>query len=182
MSRLELDHIIELLRNFARENKSALDVLLVGGLALHHYGMKERSTVDLDAEVRGDIEGLFAYLKSHRIPSDLGENFSGWSVIAMPPGYRERAVLIHQEPRLTLKVLNPVDFIHAKLRRFTEEDIQDALFVTKKFKIAAKEIELAVDEAIKNSPKDTAIFFFKNNVKIFLKKFFPSAHAYEKKR
>jgi len=170
LSFLELDNIIELLRKFAHEKESNLDVLLVGGLALHYYGMKDRSTVDLDAEVRGDIEGLFAYLKSHKVPSDLGENFSGWSVIAMPPGYRERAVLIRQEPRLTFKVLSPIDFIHAKLRRFTEEDINDAYFIAKKFKIDAKDIESTAEEAIRNSPKDTAIFFFKNNVKIFLGK------------
>lgn len=170
MSQLNLNNIIELLKDYTNKKNSFLDVLLVGGLALHHYGMKDRATVDLDAEIRGDVEDLFGFLKSKHIPADLGEDFSGWSVVAMPDGYRERSIQIFRDKKLTVKVLHPVDFIHAKIRRFTEEDIEDALFVAKKFNVKAEEIESSAKEAIKNSPKDTVLFIFKKNLTVFLKK------------
>ncbi len=54
--------------------------------------MQDRATIDIDAEVRGDIEGLFSFLKSKNIPADIGEDISRWSVITIPPGYRERSI------------------------------------------------------------------------------------------
>ncbi|HEX5545487.1 MAG TPA: hypothetical protein VFX10_08320 [Nitrospira sp.] len=47
---------------------------------------------------------------SKSIPADLTQNFSGWSVVAMPPGYRDRAVALINQPRLRIRVLSPVDF------------------------------------------------------------------------
>lgn len=170
MSQLNLKNVIEILKNYVNKENLSLEVLLVGGLALHHYGMKNRATIDIDAEVKGDIEGLFNFLKSKQIPADLGEDFSGWSIVAMPDGYRERAIRIFGDKKLTIKVLHPVDFIHSKIRRFTEEDIEDAIFVAKKFNIKIEEIEAAAADAIKKSPKDTVLFIFKKNLHIFLKK------------
>jgi hypothetical protein len=56
------------------------------------------------------------------------------------------------------------------LRRFTEEDIGDAVFVARRYKIGAKEIEKKSEEAIKNSPKDTALFIFRRNIAVFISK------------
>ncbi len=86
----------------------------------------------------------------------------------MPPGYRERVVEIYGDEFLTVNVLDPLDFIIAKLRRFTEEDIEDALFVARKYNIGVKEIEKRAEEAIRNSPKDTALFVFRRNINIFV--------------
>ena len=170
MSPLELDPSIALLRAFVKETEGSLEVILIGGLAVQHYGLKKRATVDIDAEVKGDIEGLQNYLRAKRIPADLGENISGWSVVAMPPGYRDRIIPIHQEERLKVSVLDPVDFIIAKLRRFTEEDISDALFVAGKYHIDPARIKHAAEEAVRHSPKDTALFLFRGNVDLFLEK------------
>lgn len=168
MSQVDLERILSLLKEFAHGKGSRLRVILVGALALQHYGMRDRATIDLDAEVAGDVEGLFQFLKSHRIPADLGENISGWSVIAMPPGYRERAVALYQDDFLEVKALSPLDLIIAKLRRFTEEDIQDARFIAEKYRIKAEEIAQSAEEAIRHSAKDTALFLFRTNVQIFL--------------
>lgn len=65
---------------------------------------------------------------------------------------------------------NPFDFIIAKLRRFTEEDIGDAIFVARRYKIEAEEIEKKAEESIRNSPKDTALFIFRKNIAIFISK------------
>lgn len=169
MSQVNLGKIIGLLKEFTSSRRSSLHIILVGGLAVQYYGMEERATVDFDAEIAGDIEEVFDFLKSNHIPADIGENISGWSVVAMPPGYRERTIETYKDEFLSVKVLHPLDFIIAKLlRRFTEEDIKDALFVAGKYNIAARKIETMAGEAIKNSPKDTALFVFQENVNIFI--------------
>ena len=170
MSQVELKRVIELLKEFTRADKNRLQVILLGGLALQYYGMKNRATVDIDAEVRGDIEGVFNFLRSNNIPADIGENVSGWSVVGMPPGYRERVIGIYNDELLQVNVLHPLDFVIAKLRRFTEEDIEDALFVVKKYNIRGEEIETLAETAIQNSPKDTALFVFRRNIDIFVSK------------
>ncbi len=170
MSQVELDRVIELLKEFTRADKNRLQVILLGGLALQYYGMENRATVDIDAEVRGDIEGVFNFLRSNNIPADMGENVSGWSVVGMPPGYRERVVGIYSDEFLQVNVLHPLDFVIAKLRRFTEEDIEDALFVVRKYNIRGDEIETSAEAAIRNSPKDTALFVFRRNIDIFVSK------------
>jgi hypothetical protein len=167
---VSLEKIIGLLKEFAWQRKSDLQIILLGALALQYYGLEDRATADIDAEVKGDVEGLFNFLRSHNIPADLGENISGWSVIAMPPDYKERVIEIYRDEFLRISVLHPLDFIIAKLRRFTEEDIGDAVFVARRYKIGAKEIEKKSEEAIKNSPKDTALFIFRRNIAVFISK------------
>lgn len=168
MPPIDLDRATALLREFVRERRQPLSVLLIGGLALHHYGLSDRVTADLDAEVRGDIEALLGFLRARGLPADLGENISAWSVVAMPPGYRERSSAILTEPLLELRVLSPADFVIAKLRRFTEEDIRDALFVARKFNLVPAEIRRLADTAIVASLKDTALFAFRTNLQLFL--------------
>jgi len=170
LSRLDPEAILEILKEFTSVKGSLLEITLVGGLALHYYGMKDRATVDIDAEVKGDVEGLFSFLKEKGIPSDIGEDISGWSVISMPPGYRERATQIYRDDLLQVKVLHPADFIIAKLRRFTEEDLEDAIFVAKRFNVTAGDIRKAAEAAIRNSPRDTALLIFKKNVELLLER------------
>lgn len=169
MSQVNLKKIIGLLEEFAKEGKAKSEIILTGGLALQYYGKKERKTIDVDAQVKGEIEKLLVFLKERGVPGDLGENISNWSVVSLPSGYEERAVVIKKTKYLTLKVLSPQDMIIAKLRRFTEIDLEDALFLAGKFKIPSESIDKSAQAAIRNSPKDTAIFLFKKNLRIFLK-------------
>ena len=81
-----------------------------------YYGVKARATMDIDAEiVRGDLEEVYFELKKRGFESDLSENISGWSVISLPKGYRDRAITIYQDDQLKVSVLNPHDFIIMKL-------------------------------------------------------------------
>lgn len=169
MSQVNLEDIIQILNEYTGKTKKPLELILIGGLALQYYGMKERATIDIDAEIKGDLEGLFNFLKENSIPSDLGEDIAGWSVVSMPPGYRERAIEIYTATNLSVKVLNPLDFIIAKLRRATEEDMSDAIFVAKKFGLRPEDIKNCAEEAVRNSPKDTMVFLFRKNVELFLK-------------
>jgi hypothetical protein len=170
LSQLNLENILNILKEFTIQKNISLEIIFVGGLALHYYGKKDRATVDIDAEIKGNVDELINFLKEKNIPSDIGENISSWSVVSMPSGYRERAISIYNDNLLQAKVLHPVDFIIAKLRRFTEEDLEDAIFVAKKFNVSSDDIRKAAEDAIKNSPKDTALLIFKKNVEFFVKR------------
>lgn len=169
MSQIKLEDIIEILKEFSYN--SPLDVILIGGLSMQYYGLKERITLDLDGEVKGDVDGLFNFLKKKGIPSDFGENISNWSIISLPPGYRDRTIKIYSDDKLNVRVLDPVDFIIAKIRRFTEIDLDDALFVAKKYDVKPDAVRQAADSAIRNSPRDTSLFTFKRYVEVFINKF-----------
>jgi hypothetical protein len=167
---INLNIIIDILKDYVQRSKTSVNIILVGGLALHYYGMHGRSTIDLDAEIKGDIEPLLKFLKQKKIPADLGEDLGRWSIVAMPPGYRRRVMVVYKDRRLIIKVLHPLDFVISKLRRFTEEDLVDALFVVRKYSLKPKEIEVLAKKAMKNSPKDTFLFTFEKNLKYFLQK------------
>ncbi len=70
------------------------------------------------------------------IPGDISEDISRWSVIAMHRGCRGRTIKIYKNDLLETAVLHPLDFVISKLRRFSEEDIEDALFAAKNFNIS----------------------------------------------
>lgn len=169
MSTLTADHVIALLTDYTRQTGATVDVLLVGALALQAYGYQDRLTRDVDAEVAGSVEALAGFFHRHQIPADLTENFSGWSVVAMPPGYRERATDLVHHAHLRVRLLAPLDFIIAKLRRGTDLDLDDAGFVATRFGIAGEQVRGAAEAALAASPQDTALFLFRKTVDLFCK-------------
>lgn len=170
MSALTLDRLFALLEDYVHRTGRRLDVLLIGRLALHAYGSQEAGTEDVDAELAQDVEEVGAFLKQHGIPSNLSENISGWSIVSLPPGYRHRARVLHQEHQLRVLLLDPVDFIVSKLRRGTDQDFADAEFVARQHHVAAADVSAAADAAITASPKDTALFVFRKAVALFLQR------------
>ena len=169
MSALNTEQIIPVLKSYTSQTGAALDVLLVGALALQAYGYTDRLTRDLDAEVAGSVEALAEFLSRHQIPADLTGNFSGWSVVAMPPGYRDRATDLVNEPNCRVRLLAPIDFVIAKLRRGTDLDVDDATFVCRRFHLTADQIRASADASLAASPPDTALFLFKKTVEYFCK-------------
>lgn len=164
---LTADHVIALLKDYSRQTGVTVDILLVGALALQAYGYQDRLTRDVDAEVVGSVEALAGFFRSHQLPADLTENFSGWSIVAMPPGYRERATDLICQDRLRVRILAPGDFIIAKLRRGTDLDLDDAGFVATRFGIPTDHVRQAAEAAIAASPQDTALFLFRKTVDLF---------------
>ena len=164
---LTTEHLIELLTRYVADSDTPVDLLLVGALALHAYGVPVRVTHDVDAELQGPVMPLRDYLMSKNIPADLTQNFSGWSVVAMPPGYRDRAVALINRPRLCIRVLSPVDFVIAKLRRGTELDLDDAFLVARQHHLSTEIIQNSAREALGASPQDTALFLFQKTVDLF---------------
>lgn len=176
MPTLTAEHLIELLTRYVADTGTSIDLLLVGALALHAYGVPVRATFDVDAELQGPLESLRDYLSARKIPADLTQNFSGWSVVAMPPGYRNRAVDLVNQPGLRVRVLSPVDFVIAKLRRGTELDLDDALLVARHHRLSNETIQASARQALDASPQDTTLFLFQKTVDLFCKDF-PSAHS-----
>lgn len=167
MSPLTTDRLIALLDEYVRHTGVSVDLLLVGGLALQAYGYTNRVTQDVDGELVGDLNSLVQFLQEHQVPADLGENMSGWSVVAMPPGYRDRVSVLLERPGLRLRLLHPIDFIVAKLRRGTDLDLDDADYVARRFRLTPAAIQAATDSAVAASPKDTALFLFRKTVETF---------------
>jgi hypothetical protein len=112
---LTLDQLVPLLTRYVTETGETLDLLLIGALALPAYGIAGRATHDVDAEVAGPIGSLLDFLTRAQVPADLTQNFSGWSIVAMPPGYRDRSMMLVDRPDLRIRVLTPLDFVLAKL-------------------------------------------------------------------
>jgi hypothetical protein len=167
LSPLNLDAVKGLLDEYIRQTHRSVDLILIGGLALQAYGVHDRITVDIDGELAGELEPLLEFLRSRQVPADLGENISGWSVVAMPPGYRDRTSVWHEDGRLRIRLLHPVDFVIAKLRRGTEQDLDDAQEVVIRFHLTSADIQIAANSAIQASPKDTALFTFRKIVDVF---------------
>ncbi len=174
MSTLTANHVIALLTEYTRQTGVTVDVLLVGALALQAYGYQNRLTRDVDAEVVGSVETLAGFFHERQIPADLTENFSGWSIVAMPPGYRERATDLVHEAQLRVRLLSPVDFIISKLRRGTDLDLDDASFVATRFGVASDQVRRAAEAAVAASPQDTALFLFRKAVDLFCQCLLPS--------
>jgi hypothetical protein len=63
--------------------------------------------------------------------------------------------------------LAPVDYVIAKLRRGIELDLDDALYVVRRFQICRSDIEEAANAALAASPQDTALFLFQKTVELF---------------
>ena len=169
MKNLEIETVKRILKEFVKDTGESLELILIGGLALQLYGRGDRATVDIDAEVeKGDLFKLYEFLKKKGIPADLSENISGWSVVAMPERYRERAKTVIKDKNLIIKLLDPYDFVIAKLRRGTQEDFEDALFVAKRFNLDPEKISEYGQLAVKNSIKDTALLNFKRKLDIFI--------------
>lgn len=131
------------------------------------YGLRERYTNDVDGELIGPLQPLLTFLTDKGVPADLTQDISGWSVVAMPPGYRDRATDLVSHPKLRIRLLEPVDFVIAKLRRGIELDLDDALYVVRRFRISRDAIEQAAAAAVAASPQDTALFLFRKTVELF---------------
>jgi hypothetical protein len=88
----------------------------------------------------------------------------------MPPGYRDRATVHYDQGRLRIRLLAPVDFVVAKLRRGTEQDLDDAMFVARRFGVSSAEVQASAHHAVLASPKDTALFAFRQTVELFCRR------------
>ena len=152
---------IERIEAFARAKDESIELLLVGGLALGFYGLP-RYTIDIDAEIRCGNETYFEflqYLRKEGVAFNISDNISGWGIVPLPSDYKERAKTVYSGDYLTLKILEPVDFVFSKLMRGTEEDLRDIMDVIRKFDITKD--SLCERKRLIQFPKDPETLFFK---------------------
>ena len=164
---LTRDRLQVLLRAYVDETGHRIDLVLIGGMAMLAYGHLSRATIGVDGELREGVRSLKAFLSRHNIPANLGQSLSGWSVVAMPPRYRDRATIMIDEPGVRLSLLAPVDFIVSKLRRGTDEDLADATWIAERFHVTASQVRAAAEAALAASLEDTALFLFERTVDRF---------------
>ena len=147
-----------------------LKIIICGGLAAIAYGMPERATLDIDAEIDADFEVMDEIKKNIKFPAEFTSDISRWSMIDIPKGYRERAVPYSsvKTKHIQVYILSPLDLIISKLRVFRDKDIEDAVFLTKKFRIKKSAIMKAAEDAVKTSPASSELLRFKKMVKHFM--------------
>lgn len=66
-----------------------------------------------------------------------------------------------------LRVLGPLDFVIAKLRRGTELDLDDAQLVVQHYRLTVDAIRSAAEHALAVSPLDNTLYLFRKAVDIF---------------
>ncbi len=140
--------------------------ILVGGAALPFYGVT-RGTLDIDLEVEvsspEELEKVRNVLERAGIAADVTADFEGWGMIPLPEGFRDRleTTQIHG-----LYVLEPVDYIFSKLRRGTEQDIEDCLAVIQARGIAPDAIRQRMKRL--RLPVDPISHWFKRTFEQFM--------------
>lgn len=173
MYKLHIDDITRQLEALRDNLEGTISFVIIGGLAMQIYmgetssksATKQNSgyhrvTNDLDAEVSAsekDFNLLLDFLHKRKIPCNIGEDIDRWGIAPMPKGYRERARTI-REDKITIRVLHPVDFIYSKLRRSSQEDIEDIKAIISHYGITKEDI-LKMKELIR-FPKDEATLLF----------------------
>ena len=58
MQPLRLNQIVQDLADYHRQTGNAVDLILIGGLALQAYGYSERVTVDMVGELAGEVDPI----------------------------------------------------------------------------------------------------------------------------
>jgi hypothetical protein len=148
-------------------------VTLFGGLAVVAYGMTDRQTHNVNAEISAVPTEAFKVavdaLEKLGIPAYLTANASRWSMIDLPSGYRERTVLFRKVGDVTFHLPSPVDLIVSKIRVGRDRDIADSEYIAKRFGIRASEIRAAAESAVRNSPSSTEVPEFRNRLDLFEK-------------
>jgi hypothetical protein len=74
---LTANQLIERLSQFVHETGSPADILIIGALALHTYGISDRAPGDVAAELSSPLTSTREFLIQCQIPTDLTQNFSG---------------------------------------------------------------------------------------------------------
>jgi len=149
--------------------------ILIGGSALPFYGCYHRGTFDMCIEVEvqsmGELEAIQSSIKGVNPSCDVTGNIDGWCMIPLPTGFRDR---VKETGMPTLYILDPEDYVLSKLRRATQEDIQDALEV---MKVQGLTVDLIQDRAsMITLPMDPVSFLFKQNLQSLYQQFNIQCH------
>ena len=83
---------------------------------------------------------------------------------AMPPGYNDRATDLINQANLRVRVLAPIDFVIAKLRRGTDLDPDDAWLVARHYGLSVDMIQSSPELPLPSlPPRHSAVSFPENS-------------------
>lgn len=168
-SRDSIERVKKLVDFLAKNTDENIDIIVVGGTAMSFYG-DYRTTRDIDAEILNCPENIYKtsleYLKENKIQFNIDEDFDSWGMVPMPEGYRDRAIQIYKEGNITVKTLEPVDFIISKLRRGADIDIEDIEKIATRYNIDEQTLRERVSKI--NFIKTEETFWFKQRLERFI--------------
>jgi hypothetical protein len=157
----------------ARSWPHRTDCILVGGAAAILEGGL-RPTADVDFEVRFggaisvDDPDIFAgAIRDAEIESGLSgqftESLASWSPIALPP-YRRGIRRWKSFGPITVRLLDPADYVLTKLRRGAAHDFADLLVVARRNHVSWRTLALRCAAAARLSPWSTSLRTFAKRV------------------
>jgi hypothetical protein len=148
-----------------------IDIYLLGGCALIILGAS-RMTQDIDFEVRGasddTIEKIQQYCNTENVPINFSEDAGKWGMIKINNN-RNTTLPYDKFGNITVRIFDPYDMCVGKIERFTDIDIQDVIFLIKKFSMKPEEILSVLAKALKESVKSEKNFLFRKQVESFIK-------------
>ena len=164
----DIEHFFKRLSEFITED---IDIYLLGGCALIILGAS-RATQDIDFEIRGasdeTIERIQQFCNDKNIPVNFSEDAGMWGMISINNN-RNTALPYCDFGKISVRILAPLDMSIGKIERFTDIDVQDIIFIIKKFSINAEELLTAWARALNKSLKSEKNFLFRRQVESFIK-------------
>ena len=164
-----IERVKKLVNFLSKNTDKNIEIIVVGGTAMSFYG-DYRTTMDIDAEIINCPENLYKnlleHLKENKIQFNIDEDFDSWGMVPMPLGYRERAIPVYNEGNITVKTLEPIDFIISKLRRGADIDINDAEKIVSRNNITEKAIRERASKIEFIKTEET--FWFKQRLEMFI--------------
>ena len=166
-SKKGVNHFFKRLSKFITED---IDIYLLGGCALIILDAS-RTTQDIDFEIRGanneTIERIQQFCNEENIPINFSEDAGKWGMISISDN-RKTALPYDKFGKITVKILDPFDMSIGKIERFTDIDIQDVIFLIKKFSMKPEELLTAWAKALNRSTKSEKTFLFRKQVESFI--------------
>jgi hypothetical protein len=148
-----------------------IDIYLLGGCALIILGAS-RATQDIDFEIRGasdeTIERIQQFCNDKNIPVNFSEDAGMWGMISINNN-RNTALPYSDFGKINVRILDPLDMSIGKIERFTDIDIQDIIFLIKKFSMKPEELLTVWAKALSKSTKSEKVFLFRKQVESFIK-------------
>ena len=173
---LERTEIDRFLRILSRELSAPATVILTGGSEAMLLG-GARPTGDIDFQLvlsrrarrrAGAVEqAVAAAAEECAVAVQWSEDVDRWSAVSVPRRHR-RTVPHRRYGRLTVRLLEPTCWAVYKLARYLEPDLEDLRAVLRRQRVDAGRLARLCGEALRGSPRSTALFQFRRHVEDFL--------------
>jgi hypothetical protein len=174
LTRADLDRF---LRTLARRLPCPATVVITGGCEAMLLG-GARPTGDVDFELRlarrhaGSGPAVEAAVAEAAARASVAVQWSTdvdrWSLVSVPSRHR-RARRFRTIGRLRVDLLDPACWAVYKLARYLEPDVEDLVAVLRRERVGPRRLARLCGEALRASPRSTALFLFRRQVEAFFR-------------